>query len=179
MVPVLETPRLWLKPLELADAPAIQALFPHWEIVRCLASVPWPYPPDGALAYLREAVLPAMARGDGWHWSLRPRTDPGTLIGCISLTRGDQENRGFWLGLPWQGQGLMTEASEAVNAFWFETLGFALLRVPKAAGNAASRRISQKNGMRLVATGEREHVGGRMPTEVWELTAEEWRRSTR
>jgi [ribosomal protein S5]-alanine N-acetyltransferase len=28
---------------------------------------------------------------------------------------GAHENRGFWLGLPWHGQGLMTEASDSVR----------------------------------------------------------------
>ena len=60
MIVELETARLLLKPLELADAEQIQALFPQWEIVRYLTkAVPWPYPPDGALTFLRDAALPA------------------------------------------------------------------------------------------------------------------------
>jgi RimJ/RimL family protein N-acetyltransferase len=69
----------------------------------------------------------------------------------------------------------MSEACEVVTAYWFETLGFPLLRVPKAAMNVASRRISKKQGMRVVATEERDYVSGRLLTEVWEITAEEWR----
>jgi RimJ/RimL family protein N-acetyltransferase len=46
MVPEGATERLILRPLALADAAAIQELFPHWEIVRYLLNrVPWPYPP--------------------------------------------------------------------------------------------------------------------------------------
>ena len=177
MIPVLETPRLILKPLELSDAEDAQELFPKWEIVRYLASrVPWPFPPDGVRRFYEEDALPAMARFDAWHWSLRFRTDPSTLIGCISLERGDSDNRGFWLGLPYQGQRLMTEACDAVTDFWFDVLGFPVLRVPKAVGNAPSRRISERQGMRLVWTGEREFVGGRMDAEIWEITAEEWRK---
>lgn len=89
--------------------------------------------------------------------------------------KGETNNRGFWLGLPWHGQGFMTEASEVVTDFWFNVLNFPLLRVPKAAANIASRRISEKNGMRVVAIEEREYVCGRLPTEIWEITAEEWR----
>ena len=49
--PALCTERLLLRPLELADADAIQQLFPQWEVVRYLnALVPWPYPADGALS---------------------------------------------------------------------------------------------------------------------------------
>ena len=79
------------------------------------------------------------------------------------------------MGLPWQGKGYMTEACAWANDFWFETLGFAVLRVAKSAVNSPSRRISEKHGMRLVGTGERDYVSGRLPAELWELTAEEWR----
>ena len=69
----------------------------------------------------------------------------------------------------------MTEACEAVTDFWFNTLGFPVLRAPKAVGNAASRRISEKQGMRLVAVEDRDYVSGRLPSEIWEITAQEWR----
>jgi RimJ/RimL family protein N-acetyltransferase len=174
-IPLLETPRLLLRPLELADADQVQILFPHWEIVKYLnAVVPWPYPPDGARQYIEQLALPAIARGEEWIWSLRLRNDPDRLIGTIGLKRFE-DNRGFWLGLPWHGQGLMTEASDAVTDFWFDVLKFPVLRVPKAIANTASRRISEKQGMRVIAVVERDYVSGRQPAEIWEITAEEWR----
>ena len=155
MAPTLETRRLILRPLELADAGQIQELFPHWEIVKHLAAVvPWPYPADGALTYIRDVALPAMECGVEWHWSLRLKSSPERLIGCISLRKNEGGNRGFWMGLPWQGQGLMSEAVEAVTDYWFCTLGAPVLRVSKAAGNPASRRISEKGGMRVVRVEE-------------------------
>lgn len=176
MTPTLETRRLLLLPLQLSDAEQAQALFPQWEIVRYLTkTVPWPYPPDGAYQFYRDVVLPAVERGDAWHWTLRLKSDPARLIGSIALMRNGSENRGFWLGLPWQGQGLMSEACEIVTDYWFDTLNFAVLRVPKAIANAASRRISEKQGMRMVASEEREYVSGRHPAQIWEITAEEWR----
>lgn len=175
---ILETPRLILRPLELADAGQTQLLFPHWEIVRYLsAAVRWPYPPDGAFTYYCDIALPAMRRGDEWHWSLRLKTEPEQLIGCISLKKGEHKNRGFWLGLPWQRQGLMTEACDAVTDFWFGVLKFPMLRAPKAVANTASRRISEKSGMRVIATLERDFVCGRLPAEIWEIAAGEWRAS--
>ncbi|MGB6481984.1 MAG: GNAT family N-acetyltransferase [Candidatus Acidiferrales bacterium] len=175
--PTLETPRLLLRPLELADAEQIQILFPHWEIVRYLRNiVPWPYPPDGALQYVRSVALPAVERGDAWHWTLRLKTEPDQMIGFISLMKAENENRGFWMGLPWQGLGLMTEACDAVTGYWFDVLKFPVLRAPKATENAASRRISEKQGMRVVASEERDYVSGRFPGDIWEITAGEWRK---
>ena len=64
VLPALQTSRLLLQPLSLADVDAIQQRFPHWEVVRYLNDrVPWPYPEDGALSFLRDVALPAMGRG--------------------------------------------------------------------------------------------------------------------
>ena len=174
-IPTLYTERLILRPLELADAEAIQRLFPHWEVVRYLnAFVPWPYPTDGALTYLRDNALPSVARGEEWHWSIRLKSAPGQLIGNISLMNEQDNNRGFWLAPKWQGQGLMSDASAAVTEYWFKPLGRSVLRVPKAALNVGSRKLSQRTGMRLIGTDEGDFVSGRLPREIWEITREEW-----
>jgi RimJ/RimL family protein N-acetyltransferase len=170
------TKRLILRPLEVADAAQIQALFPHWEIVQYLANrVPWPYPEDGALQYCRDIAVPQAERGEAWHWTIRLIAEPEQIIGSISLIKGEEDNRGFWLGVPWRGQGLMSEACVWVNDYWFETLGFQTMRIPKAIANTASRRISERQGMRVVSVGEKDFVCGRLPFEIWEMTAEEWR----
>ncbi len=174
--PVLTTHRLLLRPLGLSDAPAMQSAFPRWDIVQHLASqVPWPYPADGALAYLRDIVLPAMADGTAWHWSIRLLSAPDRLIGSISLMDKPGDNRGFWLDPAWQGRGLMTEAADRVTEFWFGTLRRPVLQVSKAAANERSRRISERQGMRLVGLAERDYVAGRLPGETWEITRDEWR----
>jgi ribosomal-protein-alanine N-acetyltransferase len=173
--PTLYTERLILRPLELADADAIQQQFPHWDVVRYLnALVPWPYPADGALSYLRDIALPAIARGEEWHWSIRLKSAPEQLIGNVSLMDQPDNNRGFWLAPDWQGRGLMTEASAAVTGYWFQTLGRPLMRVPKAAPNIGSRKLSERGGMRLIRSDEDNFVSGRFPRDIWEITREEW-----
>jgi [ribosomal protein S5]-alanine N-acetyltransferase len=72
--PTITTSRLILRPLDLSDGDAIQDRFPQWEIVRFLASqIPWPYPADGALTFIRDKALPAIRQGTQWHWSIRPK----------------------------------------------------------------------------------------------------------
>ena len=176
MTPTGHTARLILKPLSLEDAPQIQAVFPQWEIVRYLKNiVPWPYPPDGALTYIRDIALPAIERGEQWIWTLRLNSAPDAIIGSITLTDRAADHRGFWLDPAFQRQGLMTEACIWVNDFWFDTLSKPKLQVSKAVANLASIRISEKMGMRLVGHGEKEYVSGKFPSEKWEITAEEWR----
>ncbi|NMX92289.1 MULTISPECIES: GNAT family N-acetyltransferase [unclassified Pseudomonas] len=174
-LPTLHTERLILQPLTLDDAEGVQQQFAHWEVVRYLnALVPWPYPADGARRYLEDLALPAMAAGREWHWSIRLRQAPAQLIGNASLMDEEDNNRGFWLAPQWQGQGLMSEASAAVTEYWFKVLRRPLLRVPKAAPNLGSRRISEKTGMRLIRTEEGQFVAGVFPKDIWEITREEW-----
>ena len=175
-IPTLQTPRLLLRPLEFEDLPQVQAIFPQWEIVKYLsANVPWPYPDNGAETFFREMALPARERGEEWIWAIRLKTAPEQIIGLISLTKHERENRGFWIVPEMQKHGYMTEACDAVTEFWFEVLKFQVLRSPKAMANEASRRISEKQGMRIIETGEKDYVCGRLPSELWEITAEEWR----
>src|SRR3984885_6365072 len=152
MIATLHTGRLLLQPLRLADAEQTQRLFPQWEIVQFMNTrVPWPYPADGALTFYRDVALAAMELGEAWHWTLRLREHPEDHIGAIGLTAHDgYAGRGFWLGLPWQGRGLMTEAVEAVNDYCFDVLAFQALRAPKAVVNISSRRVSEKTGMHVI-----------------------------
>lgn len=174
-IPELTTARLILRPLQLTDADVIQQIFPHHDVVRFLSTrVPWPYPPDGALIFLRDMALPAMDAGTEWHWSIRLAALPERLIGVVSLMDRPNENRGFWLAPEWQRQGLMSEATDAVTDYWFNVLDRPILRAPKAVANLASRRISERSGMRVIATQDHDFIAGRFPEEIWEITREEW-----
>ncbi|WP_164990637.1 GNAT family N-acetyltransferase [Pseudomonas syringae] len=177
ITPTLHTERLLLTPLQLEDAPAVQQRFPLWDIVRYLNNrVPWPYPQDGALRYIQDVALPAIANGTEWHWMIRLQSAPHEIIGSITLMTHPGNNRGFWLHPDWQGHVYMKEACRVINRQWFDVMGMPLMQVPKAAPNEASRRISISEGMRKVSTQEGEFVGGRFEVEVWEMTREEWLR---
>jgi RimJ/RimL family protein N-acetyltransferase len=120
MLPDAETGRLILRPLAFEDAERIQQIFPHWEVVRYLNRiVPWPYPANGAQQYLKEVALPAMERGEEFHWTLRLKSDPQLVIGAITLRTSKEVHRGFWLGSSWRRQGVMMEAAAWANDFWF------------------------------------------------------------
>jgi hypothetical protein len=69
--------------------------------------------------------------------------DPAQHIGCISLMMG-KHNRGLArIALAAQGSAasrMISEAVEVVTDYWFDELGFQLLRAPKAIADTASRR---------------------------------------
>lgn len=174
-IPTLTTERLLLKPLVAEDAQQIQKLYPRWEIVRYMvASVPWPYPENGAENYINNVALPDMAKGIAWFWTIRNREAPDELMGLICLYDVEDNNRGFWLAPEYQGQGFMREASIAATDYWFNVLNKPVLRAPKAAVNIRSQRISVSSGMRLIKTVKKEYVSGLLDSELWEITRDEW-----
>lgn len=175
--PTLETGRLILRPLELRDAAAIQQQFPDPEVVRYLhAGLPWPYPDDGALANTRES-LEKRARGEKFFWVLTLKGGDDTAIGRIDLWPFDGElrdMRGFWLGRAHWGQGLMTEAAEAVTGYAFEALAWPFLYLNNAAENAGSHRIKEKQGAELLDRKPHPFMSGEYLRETWILRREAW-----
>src|ERR1044072_8854196 len=152
--PVLETPRLILRPLAPPDAPVIQRRFPRWEIVRYLnPRVPWPYPDDGAIRFI-EICRGEMARGEKHHWSIRLKDGPDELIGSINLSADDGLSRHMpvcWLDPEFQGRGLMTEAADRVTDYAFRDLDWPHLWVSNDDRNHPSARVKERQRARLGA----------------------------
>jgi RimJ/RimL family protein N-acetyltransferase len=166
-----------LRPLCENDAPAIQRIFPQWEIVRYLAArVPWPYPADAAVSHVAEC-LAEMARQEKYHWAISLKRNSARLIGKIDLWPDDgqsRDQRGFWLDPQFQGQGLMTEAAERVTEFAFTELGWPHLWLSNAEANVASGRIKEKQGARLIEQTPFQFVCGEGTRMVWLLRREDW-----
>jgi RimJ/RimL family protein N-acetyltransferase len=90
-------------------------------------------------------------------------------------TESVPENRGFWLGREFWGQGFMTEAANAVTDYAFDHLGFSKLVFSNALGNQGSRRIKEKTGARFVRVQPSRFVSDEFTeSEIWELTKEDW-----
>jgi len=175
--PVLETPRLILRPMRAGDVPAIQRRFPKWEIVQYLHDeVPWPYPDDGAATNMAQ-VLARMDRREQCFWAITPRGGDDELIGRIDLWADDgvkKDQRGFWLDPELWGQGLMTEAADRVTDFALVELGWPHLWLSNAEVNLASHRVKEKQGATIVERTPRGYVYGQGVKVTWLLTREAW-----
>jgi ribosomal-protein-alanine N-acetyltransferase len=103
------------------------------------------------------------------------KTTPEEMIGNVDLRWGTSENRGFWLARRFWGQGLMTEACEAVTAYAFDVLGFERLMLCNAVANIRSRRIKEKAGATFLYVEPARFVDPVLTQhEVWELRRTAW-----
>ncbi len=170
------TDRLLLRNISLLDAPAYQLNFVDYDVVQFLNErVPWPYPKDGAAAFIEIQILPRQGK-DRWFWSICEKHHPDTLIGGIELWRpGTPENRGFWLGKKFWGKGYMSEAAGVITDYAFNRLEFETLIFNNAVANVRSSRIKEKAGARLIRS-EPDRFVDRSVTEleVWELSKADW-----
>jgi RimJ/RimL family protein N-acetyltransferase len=175
--PVLQTRRLILRPPRESDVPTTQRRFPQWDVVRYLhAEIPWPYPDDGAAQHWK-SMSGEMARREKSHWAITLKDGDDELMGLIVLWADDdktRDQRGFWLDPTLWGQGLMTEAADAVVDYALIELGWPHLWLNNAEINVASHRVKEKQGATIVDRTPRRYVYGDGVKVTWLLTREAW-----
>lgn len=142
-------PGFVLRPLRPSDAASLAR---HANNVRIWDNVrdyfPHPYKQTDADAFI------ALASGK------RPAQDfaiviGGEAVGCIGYVPGTDIERvsaevGYWLGQPYWGRGVMSEAVDALAEHVFTTTGILRLFATVFDRNTASMRVLEKAGFRKV-----------------------------
>ncbi|CAN5226543.1 GNAT family N-acetyltransferase [soil metagenome] len=150
--PVIETPRLLLRPPRLRDLDDLVAGVGDLRVSRMLGRVPHPYTRADAENFL--AAVKRNARS-GKSLNLSIFRD-GRLIGGIGTSALPAYCEfGYWLAYDAWGKGFATEAAGAVLAYGFDVLGLGLIRSGILAGNTASMRVQVKLGFRRIGISRR------------------------
>lgn len=148
ILPELLTARLCLRPPASADIPDIVTHAGDREVASTTLNIPHPYAPAMAVAWLSEIAQRA-ERDDAYTFAIT-RLDEGRLIGAVSLRLTPAHQRaelGYWVGRPFWGQGICTEAAGAVLAWGFRVAGLQRVVAHHLSRNPASGRVMQKLGM--------------------------------
>ena len=145
----IRSERLFFRPGWPEDWQELLTAIDDEEVVRNLATAPWPYTFEDAMAFAareQEKMLP--------HFFITLPTAQGArLVGSIGLGRdGDDVELGYWIARAWWGQGFATEAVRAVLRL-AAALGHRRLVASHFADNPASGRVLAKAG--FLPTGER------------------------
>jgi RimJ/RimL family protein N-acetyltransferase len=179
----LETRRLWLRWPRHADVQAIVRLAGETEVAEMTASIPHPYPPEAAVAFVFEARK-SNALGRALQLAVTPKKKPNQLIGMIGiLPPADEEATpflGYWIGRPHWGKGYATEAARALVDAWFAYTEADALAASTRTVNPASRRVLEKCGFAPRGTGLKAFParGAALPVERFRLDRRAWARLT-
>ena len=169
MSKTIQTARLKLRRVHADDAADIARLIAEWDVIRWLTTPPWPYRVEDAVDFT------ATMASD----TTMAITHDGQFMGVVDISqRGKAEDAelGYWLGLPFHGNGYMTEAATALISDHFAK-GHTGLYSGYVVGNTASCNVLTKLG--FAETGPRRAVSRPLAREVdinqMTLTAERWR----
>ena len=147
--PELRTERLILRRFAIADAPSVQRFAGAKEIADTTLLIPHPYP-DGAAEVFINGVANDWAEGKSAVFAIT-LADSGQLCGSIGLVIEPKHSRaelGYWVGLPFWGKGICTEAALALLKFGFGDLNMNKIHAYHFTRNPASGRVLQKIGMK-------------------------------
>ena len=147
-IPVLETKRLALRAPRLEDAKTMVALANDRRIAENTARIPHPYKMSDAEGFITGANK---AGGEAvFLITLRDKT----VIGACGVTaREATPELGYWLGVPYWGNGYATEALHAVIDYAFTDLAHEALQAGARVTNPASRRVLEKCGFQWTGVG--------------------------
>jgi RimJ/RimL family protein N-acetyltransferase len=148
-IPVLETERLILRAPRLEDANAVATLANDRRIAENTARIPHPYKTADAEAFIAGVNVPG-----GETVFLITDLDE-TVLGAsgVGALDGQGPELGYWLGVPFWGQGYATEAVRAVIDYVFTELDFEFLNAGARVTNPASRRVLEKCGFQWTGVG--------------------------
>lgn len=175
---ILETARLVLRPWYEDDA---ENLFLYARNDSVGPAADWT--PHKSVEESREIIRTVFADENVFAVALR---SDGRATGCAGvlhgadagLLLGDREGEiGYWLGVPFWGRGIITEAVREFVRYSFECLGLTALWCRNFEENVRSRRVQEKCGFHYQHTTDRKLCALTNETRaerITRLTREEW-----
>jgi ribosomal-protein-alanine N-acetyltransferase len=146
--PRIRTSHLLLRAFALADVPRLVTLAGNYEVAKNTLNIPHPYSEEDARRWV-QLTQENYEQQTGYAFAIELLSS-SEFVGGIGLNierRFDRAEAGYWLGQPYWGQGLASEALAAVLHFGFEELRLNKIYATHIAENPASGRVMLKNGM--------------------------------
>jgi RimJ/RimL family protein N-acetyltransferase len=171
----LETPRLWLRWPRMADVQSIVRYSGEKQIAEMTAGIPHPYSRADAEKFVF-ACRAGNAAGNQIALALTAKGRLSDVIGMIGIheTRPGRAFIGFWLASPFHGQGLMSEAAEALIDLAFRAGDLEVLSASSLVENMASRRVLEKCGFSAADPVRAEHRGAMADVINLRLDRNQW-----
>ena len=176
---ILETERLILRPWEETDA---ENLYEYAKDDRVGPITGWPV--HTSVENSREVIKTVLSAPETYAVCLK---EDNKAIGDIGLMIGRQSNIGlpdtegeigYWIGVPFWGQGLIPEAAREIIRYAFTDRHLEVLWSGYFEGNEKSRRVLEKCGFTYHHTEKDIHwkaMGDIRTEHITRLTKEEWK----
>lgn len=147
MQQTIESQRLILRPFTLTDAERVANLLSDQRISDMTANIPYPYSVSDAHNWIqRHSNMFLSGTGIVYAIVLKQTME---VIGTVSFPKIENGVGvlGYWLGVPFWGNGYATEASSLLISYMKEHRGLTQLQVTHLADNGRSRSVINKLGV--------------------------------
>jgi RimJ/RimL family protein N-acetyltransferase len=175
--PVYETERLRLRRPHQGDIPRMVELAGDYKIAATTLLLPHPYQTEHAEQFV-EMIDNGWAQKNDFTFVLALKGNDALIgvMGLGPLTPWNRSEIGYWIGVPYWGQGYATEAACRVIQFGFETVGLNRIYAAHFAPNVASGRVMQKAGMTYEGTLRQNYLrfGTYYDGVMYAILREEW-----
>ncbi|MEY8295907.1 MAG: GNAT family N-acetyltransferase [Emergencia timonensis] len=176
---ILETKRLILRPWEECDA---ESLYKYAKDPNVGPIAGWPV--HTSVDHSREIIKDVLSAENSFAVVLKEMQE---AVGSISLMSSEHSNLdigsddvelGYWIGVPFWGQGLIPEAAEALIQYGFDRLGVRNIWCGYFEGNDKSKRVQEKCGFKFHHTEKDKPwplMGDIRTEQITCLTRQQWR----
>lgn len=174
---LIESARVWLRPISESDLPSLLAINADQEVVRFLGHAPWRAMADAEAWYAR--ISRQQASGSALEFVIGAR-QTGSIIGRCGLFDFEEVNAkaalGYILDRAYWGQGYMREALTVVIHAAFREMGLRRLEAMVEAKNTASAGLLRRLGFTREGVLRERWIsqGETMDAEVYGLLRREW-----
>ncbi|MEM1327865.1 MAG: GNAT family protein [Bacteroidota bacterium] len=147
--PTLETERLRLSKLKVADIPTIIQLANNINIAKYTQNLPNPYFEKDAVFWINLAHQ-SIQNGSKVILAIRNKATDA-FMGGMGLHVNSQHHRaelGYWIGEPFWGKGFVTEAVHTMMKYGFNELNLHRIHAHYVKENVGSGRVMEKVGMK-------------------------------
>jgi len=153
---ILETSRLILRPWKETDA---ESLYEYAKDPLVGPATGWPV--HTSVENSLQLIQKVLSADEIYAVSIK---NENKAIGCIGLLIGNRSNFkineneaeiGYWLGVPYWGQGLIPEAMRELMRYAFEELSITTIWCGYFDGNEKSERVQEKCSFRFHHTEEK------------------------
>ena len=164
-----------LEPVSLAHAARVQALAAD-PLIAATSNVPHPYPPDGAITWIRY-TLAQRELGYELNFAILSREGLVGVCGVLNISGAPRRGElGYWIGVPYWNRGYASDAARELVQRVFTEHGIDELYSSCLVRNPASFRVLEKTGFRHVGYGT--HADSKWRPDdrfaIFELTKREW-----
>lgn len=154
---IIKTKKFLLRPYRITDAKEVARALNNWNILRNLASLPFPYKEKDAIDYIKKTSEEMKKKNPSdFVMVIEISGKPAGALGVHHIEHSHKAELGYWLAENYWGQGIMPMAVKKFLAFTIRKFKLRRVFARIYIHNKGSMRVAEKVGMEFEGIARKE-----------------------